>query len=55
MRAGDEVIVFEPAYDSYVPAIELAGGKVVRMRLAAPDYRPDWDAVAAAIDAILDG
>jgi methionine aminotransferase len=31
------------------PPIELAGGKVVRMRLAAPDYRPDWDAVAAAI------
>ena len=49
VRAGDEVIVFEPVYDSYVPAIELAGGKVVRMRLAAPDYRPDWDAVAAAI------
>ena len=49
VHAGDEVIVFEPVYDSYVPAIELAGGKVVRMRLAAPDYRPDWDAVAAAI------
>ena len=49
VRAGDEVIVFEPVYDAYVPAIELAGGKVVRMRLAAPDYRPDWDAVAAAI------
>ena len=49
VRPGDEVIVFEPVYDSYVPAIELAGGKVVRMRLAAPDYRPDWDAVAAAI------
>lgn len=46
---GDEVIVFEPVYDSYVPAIELQGGKVVRMRLAAPDYRPDWDAVRAAI------
>ena len=49
VHPGDEVIVFEPVYDSYVPAIELAGGKVVRMRLAAPDYRPDWDAVAAAI------
>ena len=48
VRPGDEVIVFEPVYDSYAPAIELAGGKVVRMRLAAPDYRPDWDAVAAA-------
>ncbi|TAH41748.1 MAG: pyridoxal phosphate-dependent aminotransferase [Betaproteobacteria bacterium] len=49
VRPGDEVIVFEPVYDSYVPAIELAGGRVVRMRLAAPDYRPDWDAVAAAV------
>lgn len=46
---GDEVIVFEPVYDSYAPAIELQGGKVVRMRLAAPDYRPDWNAVRAAI------
>jgi len=49
VRPGDEVIVFEPVYDSYVPAIELAGGRVIRMRLAAPDYRPDWDAVAAAV------
>ena len=49
VRPGDEVIVFEPVYDSYVPAIELAGGRAVRMRLAAPDYRPDWDAVAAAV------
>lgn len=47
--AGDEVIVFEPVYDAYCPAIELAGGTVVRMQLAAPDYRPDWAAVAAAI------
>ncbi|HRD34397.1 MAG TPA: pyridoxal phosphate-dependent aminotransferase [Rhodocyclaceae bacterium] len=46
---GDEVIVFEPVYDSYGPAIELQGGRVVRMRLAAPDYRPDWNAVRAAI------
>ncbi len=49
VHPGDEVIVFEPVYDSYAPAIELQGGRVVRMRLAAPDYRPDWDAVAAAI------
>jgi methionine transaminase len=49
VRAGDEVIVFEPVYDSYVPAIELAGGTAVRLQLAAPDYRPDWSAVAAAI------
>ncbi|HRP96927.1 MAG TPA: pyridoxal phosphate-dependent aminotransferase [Rhodocyclaceae bacterium] len=49
VHPGDEVIVFEPVYDSYAPAIELQGGVVVRMQLAAPDYRPDWDAVAAAI------
>ena len=49
VHPGDEVIVFEPVYDSYVPSIELAGGKAVRLRLAAPDYRPDWTAVAAAI------
>ncbi len=49
VAAGDEVIVFEPVYDSYAPAVELQGGKVVRLRLAAPDYRPDWAAVAAAI------
>lgn len=49
VHSGDEVIVFEPVYDSYAPAIELQGGKVVRLRLAAPDYRPDWTAVAAAV------
>ncbi|WP_287369565.1 pyridoxal phosphate-dependent aminotransferase, partial [Thauera sp.] len=49
VRPGDEVIVFEPVYDSYIPAIELAGGTPVRLQLAAPDYRPDWAAVAAAI------
>ncbi len=49
VHPGDEVIVFEPVYDSYAPAVELQGGKVVRLRLAAPDYRPDWTTVAAAI------
>ncbi|NMG73784.1 pyridoxal phosphate-dependent aminotransferase [Aromatoleum diolicum] len=49
VHPGDEVIVFEPVYDSYAPAIELQGGRVVRMQLAAPEYRPDWDAVAAVI------
>ncbi len=43
------MIVFEPVYDSYVPAIELAGGVVRRARLAAPDYRPDWAAVRALV------
>lgn len=45
VRPGDEVIVFEPVYDSYVPAIELNGGKAVYARLGFPDYRPDWEAV----------
>jgi methionine aminotransferase len=49
VHPGDEVIVFEPVYDSYVPAIELQGGVVRRARLAAPDYRPDWQAVRALV------
>ena len=47
--AGDEVIVFEPVYDSYGPAIETVGGKVVRLALSFPEYRIDWAAVRAAI------
>lgn len=47
---GDEVIVFEPVYDSYAPSIELQGGVVVRVALQAPDYRPDWSQVAALIN-----
>lgn len=49
VRPGDEVIVFEPAYDSYVPAIEVNGGKPVYVRLQYPDYSIDWQAVARAI------
>ena len=49
VRPGDEVIVFEPAYDSYVPAIEVNGGKPVFVRLKYPDYSIDWQAVARAI------
>ncbi len=45
VRPGDEVILFEPAYDSYAPSIVLNGGTVVRARLRFPDYRPDWEAV----------
>lgn len=45
VHPGDEVIVFEPVYDAYVPAIELQGGIVRKARLSAPDYRPDWAAV----------
>ncbi|WP_114417656.1 methionine aminotransferase [Marinospirillum perlucidum] len=49
IRPGDEVIVFDPAYDSYDPAIELNGGKAIHLPLLPPDFRIDWDAVAAAV------
>ncbi len=49
VRAGDEVIVFEPVYDSYVPAIETVGGKAVFARLIFPDYQPDWERVRSLI------
>ncbi|MDP2139514.1 MAG: pyridoxal phosphate-dependent aminotransferase [Gammaproteobacteria bacterium] len=43
--SGDEVIVFDPAYDSYVPAITLAGGIAVHIPLALPDFHVDWNLV----------
>lgn len=49
VRSGDEVIVFAPVYDSYVPGIELNGGKAVYAHLRYPDYRPDWDEVRRLI------
>ena len=49
VRAGDEVIVLEPCYDSYVPNIELAGGTVVRVPLTPGTFRPDFDKISAAI------
>jgi methionine aminotransferase len=49
VHPGDEVIVLEPCYDSYVPNIELAGGVVVRVPLTPGSFRPDFDAIAAAI------
>ena len=48
-HAGDEVIVFEPAYDSYVPAVQLAGATPVPLPLTFPDYRIDWNAVRDAL------
>ncbi|MBG9386993.1 pyridoxal phosphate-dependent aminotransferase [Caenimonas aquaedulcis] len=50
VRPGDEVIVLEPCYDSYVPNIELAGGTVVRVPLVPGTFRPDFDRIAAAIN-----
>jgi methionine aminotransferase len=49
VHPGDEVIVFEPVYDSYVPAIDVAGGKAVVIPLRYPDYRIPWDEVRVAI------
>ena len=49
VRPGDEVIVLEPCYDSYVPNIELAGGTVVRVPLVPGSFRPDFAAIGAAI------
>ncbi|HEX8958036.1 MAG TPA: pyridoxal phosphate-dependent aminotransferase [Burkholderiaceae bacterium] len=51
VHAGDEVIVIEPAFDSYLPAIQLAGGVAVcvPMQLGRNGYAVDWDKVAAAI------
>lgn len=45
VRDEDEVIVFEPAYDSYVPAIRLNGGMPIPFRMKYPGYRIDWDEV----------
>lgn len=49
VRPGDEVIVLEPCYDSYVPNIELAGGTAVRVPLTPRTFRPDFAKIAAAI------
>ena len=49
VRPGDEVLVLEPAYDLYGPAIRLQGGVPRYVRLAAPHFRPDWEAVRAAL------
>ncbi|HEY7655234.1 MAG TPA: pyridoxal phosphate-dependent aminotransferase [Burkholderiales bacterium] len=49
VRPGDEVILFEPAYDSYVPSIEVSGGVPVFVQLRYPDYSIDWQRVQQAI------
>jgi methionine aminotransferase len=47
---GDEALVFDPCYDSYEPAIRLAGARCVHVPLLPPRFRPDWDRVRAAIN-----
>ena len=49
VRPGDEVVLFRPAYDSYVPAIQLSGGVPVFVTLHGPDYRVDWDDVRRVV------
>jgi methionine aminotransferase len=49
LQPGDEVIVFEPAYDSYIPNIEINGAIAIRVDLRFPDYRIDWDEVRRRI------
>ncbi len=49
VHPGDEVIVLEPCYDSYVPNIQLAGGCVVRVPLTPGTFRPDFERIAAAL------
>jgi len=49
IKQGDEVVVFRPAYDSYVPTIELNGGKAISIQLHKPFYKIDWNEVKTAI------
>jgi methionine aminotransferase len=49
VRPGDEVIVLDPAYDSYEPAVDLACGRTVHVPLRRPDFDVDWDRVRDAI------
>ncbi len=51
LQAGDEVIVLEPAYDSYIPTIETNGAKAICIPLRYPDYSVDWELVKASITA----
>jgi methionine aminotransferase len=47
---GEEAIAFDPAYDSYEPAVRLAGGRCVRLPLTQPGFRYDWERVRAALN-----
>lgn len=50
LHAGDEVIVFDPSYDSYAPSIALVGAQTIRIPLSTPDFQVDWNIVAEAIN-----
>jgi len=49
VHPGDEVVLLDPAYDSYEPIVELAGGQARRIPLARPDFSIDWERFAAAL------
>ena len=49
VRRGDEVVLFQPAYDSYAPAVQLSGGVPRFVTLRRPDYRIDWDEVRRVV------
>jgi methionine aminotransferase len=49
IEPGDEVIIFEPAYDCYKPAIQVHGGVVISVQLKSPDFRIDWQEVESKI------
>lgn len=51
IKAGDEVIIFTPAYDCYAPTIQLLGGIVIEIQLKAPYFSPPWDEVKNHITA----
>ena len=46
---GDEAVIFDPAYDAYEPAVRLAGGRCIRIPLAPPAFRFDWDRVRSSL------
>jgi methionine aminotransferase len=50
VHRGDEVIMFDPAYDSYEPAVQMAGGVSVRIPLSLPDYSIDWQRLGESIN-----
>jgi len=49
IHAGDEVIVFDPCYDSYEPSVELAGGRCVHVQLGLDDFSIDWQKLTDAL------